>query len=127
MVKIENTESVLKLEDLNFEQFSFSRIKKETENGTWIGVSETEKDGDSFLMRLTIRLQWENTYYLEVVLCGKFSIKGGLTEENDYLKSNAVAIMFPYIRSEITLLTSQPGMEPVMLPPINVNALMKSR
>ena len=32
--------------------------------------------------------------------------------------------MFPYLRSEVTLLTSQPGMVPIVLPPLNINNLM---
>jgi preprotein translocase subunit SecB len=27
--------------------------------------------------------------------------------------------MFPFIRSQVTLLTTQPGMTPIVLPPIN--------
>ena len=42
------------------------------------------------------------------------------------LKANTVAIMFPYIRSQISLLTTQPGLHPVMLPPMNINALLDS-
>ena len=50
-------------------------------------------------------------------------------EANDYsdeqviIESNTVAIMFPFIRSEVTLLTSQPGMTPIVLPPINTAKL----
>ena len=39
--------------------------------------------------------------------------------EEDIVKTNTVAIMFPYIRSQVTLLTTQPGMTPIVLPPIN--------
>ncbi len=33
--------------------------------------------------------------------------------------------MFPFVRSYITLLTTQPGMEPIVLPAINVLSLVK--
>ena len=36
------------------------------------------------------------------------------------LKNNAVAIMFPFIRSQVSLITTQPGLAPVMLQPINI-------
>ena len=39
-------------------------------------------------------------------------------------KKNTVAILFPYVRSAFTLLTAQPGMEPVVLPALNINALI---
>lgn len=37
-----------------------------------------------------------------------------------------MAIMFPYIRSQISLLTTQPGLHPGQLPPMNINALLDS-
>ena len=40
------------------------------------------------------------------------------------LKKNTVAIMFPFIRSQISLLTTQPGLIPIVMPPININALV---
>lgn len=39
--------------------------------------------------------------------------------EENIINSNTVAIMFPFIRSQVTLLTTQPGMTPIILPPIN--------
>ncbi len=39
--------------------------------------------------------------------------------EETIIKTNTVAIMFPFIRSQVTLLTTQPGMTPIVLPPIN--------
>lgn len=38
---------------------------------------------------------------------------------SDIIKVNTLAIMFPFIRSQVSLLTTQPGMTPVVLPPIN--------
>lgn len=42
------------------------------------------------------------------------------------IEKNAIAIMFPYVRSYITLITSQPGMSPIVLPPINVAAMFSN-
>ena len=39
--------------------------------------------------------------------------------ESDIIKKNTVAIMFPFVRSQISLLTTQPDMVPIVLPPIN--------
>lgn len=39
--------------------------------------------------------------------------------EEAIINTNTIAIMFPFIRSQVTLLTSQPGMAPIVLPPIN--------
>lgn len=41
------------------------------------------------------------------------------SKEETIINANTVAIMFPFIRSQVTLMTSQPGMAPIVLPPIN--------
>ena len=33
----------------------------------------------------------------------------------------------PYLRSEISLLTAQPGMECIVLPPFNINKMVKNK
>lgn len=43
--------------------------------------------------------------------------------EESIIDNNTIAIMFPFIRSQVTLMTSQPGMSPVVLPPINTAKL----
>ncbi len=68
----------------------------------------------------------EKTISAKVVANGYFSIESDeLTDEEkeNIFKLNAVAIMFPFIRSQISLLTTQPGITPVMLQPIDVNKL----
>lgn len=39
-------------------------------------------------------------------------------------KNRAVAIVMPYIRSEVSLLTAQPGVDPVVLSPFNIAEMM---
>lgn len=46
-----------------------------------------------------------------------FSVKEW--REEAIINANTVAIMFPFIRSQVTLLTSQPGMTPIVLSAIN--------
>lgn len=45
-------------------------------------------------------------------------------EEDKLLQQNAVAIIMPYIRSEVSILTAQPGMDTVVLPPLNTVELL---
>lgn len=35
--------------------------------------------------------------------------------------------MFPYLRSQITLMTTQPNIAPVVIPPININSFLKKQ
>lgn len=57
---------------------------------------------------------------VKVIASAKFSMDN---DDIDLVRSimdtNAVAIMFPFVRSQVSLLTTQPGMTPVVLPPIN--------
>lgn len=45
--------------------------------------------------------------------------------EENIIKTNTVAIMFPFIRGQVTLLTTQPGMSPIVLPPINTTKIIE--
>lgn len=48
-------------------------------------------------------------------------------DKEDFVNNNSEAIMFPYIREHITSITQKSGVRPVLLPPINVVALLKNR
>ena len=61
---------------------------------------------------------------LNVIAEADFDFNSPTTlNEEKIIKQNAVAIMFPFIRSQITLMTSQPGMTPIVLPTINTAKL----
>ena len=65
----------------------------------------------------------------QISLRGIFSFNQEIDsdERRDFIKSNAVAIMMPYVRSELTLLTSQPGVDPIVLPLFNVQAMLNNQ
>lgn len=86
-------------------------------------IEITEKDFEVNL-RLNVTSVTDNDFSIVIELCGKFFIE---SEDEDLKKviknKNSIAILFPYLRSELTLLTSQPGIEPIIMPPININAM----
>lgn len=45
----------------------------------------------------------------------------------DILEKNTIAIMFPYIRSYISIITTQPGMNPIVLPAMNIVAMINDQ
>ena len=51
------------------------------------------------------------------------------TQQNsiDMFEKNTIAIMFPYIRSYISIITTQPGMVPIVLPAMNINAMINDK
>lgn len=63
----------------------------------------------------------EAPFYLKLGMTGKFGLR--VREEDLDIQSfqlNGMAILLPYLRSLITSFTSQSGISPVILPPINV-------
>lgn len=42
-------------------------------------------------------------------------------------KPNAVAILFPYVRALISSYTANANVTPLVLPPINVNQLLRNK
>ena len=43
------------------------------------------------------------------------------------INKNAVAILMPYLRSEVSLLTAKPETECVVLPPFNINKMLEEQ
>lgn len=130
MSDLSQAKSVLRMDSLYFEDISFKRVAlPHDENGTRLDFEVTGPitDGEKFTMILKLQVFGEDKYKLDVTLHGDFSVPEGCADEIERLKTNAVAIMFPFLRSEITLLTSQPDVAPIVLPPININAVMQQR
>jgi len=71
---------------------------------------EGKKDGFKIMMNVSVACK--GFFELNVVGIGTFGIKGELSDESlkkNFINSNAPAIMFPYVRSFITTLTSNLG------------------
>lgn len=63
-------------------------------------------------------------FELNVTCKGIFEFNRELTadEQNQYFSVNAPAILFPYVRAYITTLTALSGINPIILPTINLSA-----
>ncbi len=125
---IDSVKSVLKLEEIYFSDIIFTRKDNFTDysiNDVDINFGkEHNTDGNALNVKLAVRACLQEHFELNVVLTAKFTVSGENSNPEMFVK-NAVAIMFPYIRSEITLLTSQPNFIPIMIPPVNINALIE--
>ena len=61
---------------------------------------------------------------LKIVLTGNFSLEKVANEDRDnFLKHQAVQILFPYIRTMVSNITSSSMMMPIVLPVIDVLTL----
>lgn len=99
------------------------RIKYENQEKTSALVIFSIEFGDEKLDK--------HPLYIKAKVVGFFSIEVDdeeITEEtiNMLYKKNALAILFPYLRSLITDLSSKGSEMPVMLPTINIAALIEN-
>lgn len=125
-------ESSLVLKHVVFEKIAFNRIDfqkaSDIEYRMQIQIGQCSQDGE-YKVSLILEGNKVDEYTFQIGLAGFFSVELQDGEEQqinveDLLKRNAVAILMPYLRSEVTLLTSQPETEPVVLPVFNINAMI---
>ncbi len=128
-------ESVLQLQDLSFERLEFKRQGPKNNNETEFRLSvQIGSDSDTGIFKtiLNLKANKKDEYEIEITIQGVFSFSSSGEEISDSLKKNiikknSVAIMMPYVRSQLTLLSSQPGVEPIVMPPLNINAMLDSK
>ena len=115
------------------ENMSFQR--KEVTNGNLrlsqssIGKSVDLIGKNEYKCSLALKLSdEEETAILEIVVSGIFEFGTELKDEQKQIiiTKNTLAILFPYLRAQVTLMTSQPDVEPVVLPAININSLLQN-
>ncbi len=125
---------VLKLHDLRFENIEFHRFdnhdKEETPPKINIHVSVSDCSNNLYKVLLGCILEQERAYKISIDLTGDFEIDNDVLDNDlkkKLLTQNTVAIMMPYLRSQITLLTAQPGFQAIVLPPINVQSIVNDK
>ena len=121
---MDNSSSVLTLENMVFDKIEFNRIGFKNENEIKFSLKMQIGSGEDGTYRVTLILNGikQDEYTVSISLTGIFSIKNG--EDLDLIKKNTVAILMPYLRSELTLLTAQPETDSVVLPPFNVTRMI---
>lgn len=122
-IDINDVKSILELKEIYVKNFNFVRVKQ-SDDGTKTRF-QFEKNIDkssenTFFVSLIAKI-YTSEYELELTIVGEFAVDD--FESNEILiYKNSLAILFPYLRSELTILTTHPNMNPIILPPININA-----
>ena len=80
-------------------------------------------EGRTIAIKLFCRIDIEDIFDLELCLVGKFEAGGNI--ESERVLPNAIAIMFPYLRAQVSLMTAQPNIPTINLKPVNINALLE--
>lgn len=123
-----NTNCVLKMKNLYFEKITFERdIELPTEIRTAF-KTEFNINNNDIEVKLICSVKSNTKVSLDVVLVGLFENDAkdeAIKEEIN--KVNTVAIMFPYLRAELSLITAQPNFPTIDLPIVNINALLEEQ
>ena len=100
-----------------------NELKFELQVQIGIGEDRTHK------VTLVLKGEKQEEYSILISLSGFFKIEKQEEIDDEMVRQlinkNTVAIMMPYLRSELTLLTAQPDTDSVVLPPFNINAMME--
>lgn len=124
--------SVLRMDRMVFDKIAFDRLGFKNDNSLTYALeasfAKNIKD-DVYRVTLILKGKKEEEYTFEISLTGFFSFSGDeeVDDEtkNELISKNAIAIIMPYLRSQVSLLTAQPEVECVVLPPFNINKMME--
>ena len=118
---------VLKLNHLVFDEISFQRegFKNQEKLTFEFGFNFESTIEESFVAHIRVIGKKANEYSFVVSASGYFNISTEVAERDTIIHQNAAAIVFPYIRSQISLLTAQPEVDPVVLPPLNIAQMVE--
>lgn len=129
MNEIENsTNCVLIMKNLYFEKILFERdVELPTEIRTSFKTNYNTTD-NCVEVKLTCSVKTNTKVSLDIVLVGIFENNEQDEELKEELnKINTVAIMFPYLRAQLSLITAQPYFPTIDLPVFNINELLRTK
>ena len=124
-------ESNLILQHLVFDEIEFKRLGFKTESEVnyelEIQIGRDHDNQENYKVTLVLNGKKDKEYIFKIVLSGFFEIKNAenISDKETLIHKNAVAIMMPYLRSGVSLLTSQPETNSIVMPIFNINKMIK--
>lgn len=120
-MNINEIKSDLQMKKFYFSNCSFSRDSVVEDGEFSINLNKNISSIGNHEYRVSlITLVEKDDMRLELTAQADFLYEADdYSREETIINANTVAIMFPFVRSQVTLLTSQPGMAPIVLPTIN--------
>lgn len=104
---------------INFTRISLSEKQGQPEVKIEQKVETNKENNQIYKITLSMLCEKKEEYSIEIELCGLFLIVASNDDEISIYLNNAIAIMMPYLRNQLTILTSQPDMKPIVMPVIN--------
>lgn len=120
--------SPLTIEHFVFDDISFKRIgfhRDGDELQTSFAVNVQKDSADHYRVTFLVSVTKQEEYEASVQMTGYCRVREETPELDILLNENVPAILLPYIRAQLTLLTSQPETMPAVLPVINVHELIQ--
>lgn len=128
---MEKQNNYLVLQKLVFDEIQFKREgfknKNKIEYSVNVQIGVSKDDEHEYRVTLMLVGDKKDEYKIQITLLGFFKVENIETNSsmaNDLINKNAVAIMWPYMRSQLTLLTSQPEMDCVVMPIVNMDNVL---
>ena len=124
-----NFNSILTLQKMVFDRIEFDRkgFKNANELKFELKVQIGLDEDSTYKVTLVLNGTKQNEYDITISLSGFFEVERQEKLDDkvvqDLISKNAVAILMPYLRSELTLLTAQPDTDSIVLPPFNINKM----
>ena len=131
---MDNIRSDLKIKNIYFSDLMFKRsdnIEQKTNIHNSLGVEYKEPSENEVVVKLRYEAESDDkSISVVAVINGVFELTNYQELQPDaidyILKVNTIAILVPYLRSQVVLLTSQPGFNPIQIPIINAESLYKT-
>ena len=110
---------------ISFKRIGF-RQPDEQEIQTTIGCTVRAFAPNQYGVTLTVQADKSNEYNASAQITGYCEINDDFPQRDLILRENAAAILYPYARSALSLLTAQPETTPIVLPVVNIHDLAKN-
>ena len=121
-------ESALQINPVVFDELTFKRLSNkhfgESKVQLKIGQIIQKLEDSHYRVIIKVEAVQEEEFSATVQISGYCTIDENDLAKDQLLKRNTLAILFPYIRSELTLLTAQPETDPIVWPVMNIQAMM---
>lgn len=116
LVKIEITDSIFRKKDVSLDDL---------ELGIQLEHNINKLDDVTYeILLFTTITDDDEKLYVHVKSRAIFEVEQA---DKDVIEKNTLAIMFPYVRSYISIITTQPGIVPIVLPAMNIAAMLEDR
>lgn len=121
-------ESPLVLKNIIITEGHFKRNEDSLENlELKVGVSHDVERLSEQEYKITLELNVADPEEKLSVFVKGMAIFETKQENQMLIERNTLAIMFPYFRSYVSTLTTQPGMTPIVLPAMNIMAMLAEK